>query len=194
LVQGPLSEKFEQWWPAHGLWWGLGFAALYVLLFFVNDLISPWVGVVDDRIALLFFPAFARVAAVVVAKLAGLLGLFGGAFVIGLLYGDSLVTALGVSFASAAGIFLAYWILLQAMRVTALPLSLPVLLVLTVLYAPLNAIVHAFVWQQFSMSDGITALEIAFMMCGDVLGVIAMFFALRLVMRISKAVAFTRRV
>jgi hypothetical protein len=194
LGQGPLSEKFEQWWPAHGLWWALGFATLYVLLFFVNDLISPWVGVVDDRISLLFFPAFARVAAVVVAKLAGLVGLFIGAFVIGLLYGDPVVVALGVSFASATGIFLAYWILLQAMRVTALPLSLPVLLVLTVLYAPLNAIVHAFVWEEFGLSEGITALEIASMMFGDALGVVAMFFALRLSMRIAKVFAPSRRV
>jgi hypothetical protein len=194
LGQGPLSEKFKNWWPAHGLWWALGFAALYVTLFFINALLSPWVDVVDDRIALLFLPAFVRVAAVVVAKLAGLLGLFVGGLIISLLYGDTIWTALGVSLASATGIFFAYWILLQAMNAERLSLTLPVLLVLTVLYAPSNAIVHAFVWEKFGMSDGITALEIALMMLGDVLGVIAMFFALRLVMRMTKAFAFTRRV
>jgi hypothetical protein len=187
-------EKFEQWWPEHGVWWAFGFATLYILLFFVNNLISPWVDVVDDRIALLFLPAFARVAAVVVAKLAGLLGLLAGSFVVGLFYSDSAWAALSISFASVAGIFIAYWILLQAMRVTVLPMSLPVLIVLTVLYAPLNAIVHSFAWEGLGMSAGITALEIAYMMFGDVLGVVVMFFALRLVMRIAKTVAITRRV
>lgn len=174
------SKTLEWWWPEHGARWALVFASLYVLLFFINDLISPWVSLVDDRIALVFLPAFVRVAAVVVAKLAGLVGLFIGSMVITLVHGDSLAVALGVSFASAGGILIAYLILLQAMAMKTIPVSLPVLLLLTVLYAPLNAVVHALAWDGFGLAADITALEIAGMMLGDVIGVLSMFFLLRL--------------
>lgn len=144
---------------------------------------------VQDRISLLFLPAFVRVAAVVVAKLAGLLGLFLGSLVIGLLYGDSLWIALGNSFASAAGIFCAYWVLCTAMRTESLPMTLPILVVLTALYSPINAMLHAFAWQWLGLSSGITALEISLMMAGDILGVIAMFFLIQLVSRAIKKLA-----
>ncbi len=155
------------------------FSALYLLLFLVNDLISPWVAVVDDRIATVFLPAFVRVAAVVVAKLAGLVGLFMGSMLISLWYGDSFGVALGISLASVCGILIAYLILLWAMGVRTLPMSLPVLLVLTFLYAPLNAIVHALAWDGLGIAADITVLEIATMMLGDALGVVLMFFMVR---------------
>jgi hypothetical protein len=179
-------KALEHWWPTHGFAWVFVFAALYVILFFLNDLISPWVGVVDDRVALVFLPAFVRVAAVVVAKLAGLLGLFIGGVVVGLLYGDPPGVALGVSLASIGGILIAYLVLMQAMNVKTLTMSLPVLVVLTVLYAPLNAIVHALAWHGLGLTAGITVLEIGTMMLGDVMGVVVSFFVLRLVTRIAK--------
>ncbi len=166
----------------------MGFAVLYVLLFFINELISPLVGVVDNRISLLFLPAFVRVAAVVVAKLAGVLGLFIGAFVVGISYGDSTLVALGVACASAVGIFFAYWILSQAMRAASPPLNLPVLIALAALYSPLNAIIHAFAWEWLGISAGITATEITYMMIGDILGVATMFFMVRFGLRAAKLV------
>lgn len=164
----------------------LGFAVLYVVLFLLNDLMAGWLTVIDGRISLLFLPAFARVAAVVVAKLAGLLGLFLGSLIMGLVHGDPLWVALGVSCASVTGIFFAYWILLHAMRLQALPVSLPILLVLTALYAPLNAMMHAFVWEALGVSAGITAQEIGLMMAGDMFGVLVLFLMLRAVFAIVK--------
>lgn len=180
-------NTFEWWWPEHGTRWALVFAALYVLFFFINDLISTWVSVVDDRIALVFLPAFVRVAAIVVAKLAGLVGVFIGSMVITLVHGDSFAVSLGVSLASAGGILIAYLILLQAMAMKTIAVSLPVLLLLTVLYAPLNAILHALAWDGFGMTADITAIEIAYMMLGDILGVLSLFFLLRLSTRWIKA-------
>lgn len=180
-------NTFEWWWPEHGTRWALVFAALYVLFFFINDLISTWVSVVDDRIALVFLPAFVRVAAIVVAKLAGLVGVFMGSMVITLVHGDSFAVSLGVSLASAGGILIAYLILLQAMAMKTIAVSLPVLLLLTVLYAPLNAILHALAWDGFGMTADITAIEIAYMMLGDILGVLSLFFLLRLSTRWIKA-------
>jgi hypothetical protein len=184
LGRHQLTKIFEHWWPTQGIAWVFVFAALYVVLFFVNDLISPWVGVVDDRIALIFLPAFVRVAAIVVAKLAGLLGLFIGSFVVGLFYGEPLAVALSISFASICGILIAYLVLMQAMGLKTLPMSLPVLMVLTVLYAPLNAVVHVFAWDGLDMTADIEVLEIAYMMLGDVMGVLVMFLGLRVVTRI----------
>lgn len=180
-------KTFEWWWPENGTRWALVFAALYVLFFFINDLIAPWASVVDDRIALVFLPAFVRVAAVVVAKLAGLVGVFIGSMVIMLVHGDPLAVALGVSLASAGGILIAYLILLRAVAMKTIPVSLPVLLLLTVLYAPLNAIVHALAWDGFGLTADITALEISYMMLGDILGVLSLFFLLRLSTRWIKA-------
>ncbi len=183
MGQTDFRKIFLGWWPAHGARWALAFAALYALLFLLNDLLSSWFDVVDDRIALVFLPAFVRVAAVVVAKLAGVVGLFIGAFVISLLYGDSLGVALGISLVSACGILIAYLILLQAMGLKSLPLSLPVLLMLTFLYAPLNAVLHALAWDGFGLSAGITVVEIAYMMLGDLMGVVLIFLLLRIGMR-----------
>jgi hypothetical protein len=194
LGSGPGSRNFEQWWPAHGIWWAVGFAALYVVLFWLNELISSWASVVEGRISLLFLPAFAKVAAVVVSRLAGLVGLFSGGFLVGLVYGEPFWAALSVSCVSTAGVFLAYWILLKAMRLDVLPMSLPVLVVLTVLYAPLNAILHAFAWEGLGMSADITAIEIGYMMIGDLLGVVVMFLALRAALRFSRHVGLMRRV
>lgn len=176
-------KTLEHWWPTHGIAWVFVFAALFVLLFFLNDLISPWVGVVDGRIALVFLPAFVRVAAVVVAKLAGLLGLFIGSFAVSLFYGEPLAVSLGISLASICGILAAYLVLMQAMGLKTLPMSLPVLMVLTVLYAPLNAVVHAFAWDGLDLTADIEVVEIAYMVLGDILGVLVMFLGLRIVMR-----------
>ena len=54
--------------PERPLGWALGFSVLFVLLWQINTLVSPFFDVVPDRVSLVFLPAFARVVAVVVAS------------------------------------------------------------------------------------------------------------------------------
>lgn len=57
------------------------------------------------------------------------------------------------------------------------------LAILTFLYAPLNAVLHALAWDGFGLSAGITLVEIAYMMLGDLIGVVLIFLLLRIAIR-----------
>ncbi|MFZ9102538.1 MAG: hypothetical protein ACO20B_01595, partial [Burkholderiaceae bacterium] len=85
---------------------------LFVLLWQINTLVSPFFDVVPDRVSLVFLPAFARVVAVVVAGGAGVFGIFLGSLFIGLaVVGDTMTVALTNALSSALAPVLAYWLL-----------------------------------------------------------------------------------
>ena len=82
---GPLGTGKSEGlgWPPRGLLWALAFAVIYIVAFQLNRLFDPLFLVIESKVSMIFLPAFVRVAAVLVAGLAGAMGLFAGAMVLG---------------------------------------------------------------------------------------------------------------
>lgn len=164
--------------------WTIGCAVLYFSAYWFTQYITEISQVIPDRISLVYIPAFVRVVSILVAGLAGLLGIFLGTMAVSLLIlGDPLSLASANALASAAGIGVSYWLLLKALGQPSLPLNLPVLVLLTVLYSTFNAMTHGLVWDVIGMSDGLTLTDLSLMMLGDLTGVVLMYFVVRLVIR-----------
>ncbi|MFZ9345574.1 MAG: hypothetical protein ACO26Y_04020 [Burkholderiaceae bacterium] len=184
------KSLLEDWFPTRPIPWAIGFAALYLVLFLVQHLIGPTFSVIPDRIDIVFLPAFARVAAVLIAGLAGLAGIAVGSFVVSLmLFQEPIGTAFWFSCASATGIWLSYWIVRQAMGTKPLPFTLPMLMVLSVLYCAFNAVIHGLTWELLDVTDYVSTTDLALMMVGDLLGVLLMFGVVRLLLRRSTLIA-----
>ncbi|WVN41421.1 hypothetical protein AOB54_08035 [beta proteobacterium MWH-UniP1] len=186
-----MGKTLDDWLPTQPLRWTAAFAALYVGLYHLNLLIAPFFDVVPGRVSLLFLPAFIRVAAILIAGLAGLAGVVIGSLWISLVvYQEPLVTAVWVSIASSIGIALSYLVLRYAYNGKALAFSLPVLMVLATLYCAFNALLHGLAWELLGLASTITMRDLALMMIGDFMGVIVMFSVLRLVLRAAKKLGF----
>lgn len=163
----------------------VAFGVLYALFFFINLLASPLLDIVPGQIALVFLPAFIRVMAVVVAGFAGALGIAIGSFLVSMVLIElPALQAAWVSVASAAGILLSYWILRQAIREPSLPITLPVLLALSVLYSAINAVIHGLTWWFLGVNEQVSQVDLSLMMLGDLFGVVVMFYALRVALRL----------
>ena len=186
--QGPTPSNsvasWEDWWPEKPMAWIVGFALLYFAAYWLSDFITDITKIIPDRVSLIYLPAFVRVVSVLVAGLAGLLGIFVGTLAVSLVYlGDPAHLALANASASAAGIGLSYWLLIKAMGRRSLPLNLPVLVLLTVLYSTFNAVIHGLVWDLIGMSDGLSTTDLTLMMIGDLAGVVLMYFVFRSAIR-----------
>lgn len=174
----------DAWWPNKPLFWAAFFCSLFVLVYVIDTLAKPFWNVVDGQISLMFLPAFVRVAAVLVAGLAGLLGVFAGSlFVCIFVVGDPVFLSLAHSLASAAGIGLAYALMRYSLRVNSLPFTLPVLLTLIAFYSTFNALVHGLVWALLLPERLITVSQLAMMIVGDFCGVGAGFLVVRVIIR-----------
>ena len=161
--------------PERPLSWAFGFAALFVLLWQINTLVSPLFDVVPDRVSLVFLPAFARVVAVVVAGGAGVFGIFLGSLFVGLVVvGDTTTMALSNALSSALAPVLAYWFLRRLGTVAFIRgdgLTWSSFLVLSVLCSLFNALIHGAVWSgQETMSQSL--LNLVSMTIGDLVGVV----------------------
>ncbi len=189
--QGPTPPNppaaWEDWWPEKPMAWTVGFALLYFVAYWLTEFITEVAQIVPDRVSLVYIPAFVRVVSVLVAGLAGLLGIFIGTLGVSLIHvGDPVELALANAAASAAGIGLSYWLLLKALGRTSLPLNLPVLVLLTVLYSTFNAVTHGLVWDLIDMGEGLSTTDLAFMMIGDLIGVVLMYFIVRFAIRLIR--------
>ena len=164
--------------------WIIGFAFFYFLAYWLTEFITDLAQIIPDRVSLIYIPAFVRVVSVLVAGLAGLLGIFIGTLAVSIIYiGDHAHLALANATASVAGIGLSYWLMLKAMGRSSLPLNLPVLVLLTVIYSTFNAMTHGLAWDLIGMGDGLSTTDLALMMVGDLTGVVLMYFMLRLGIR-----------
>lgn len=184
----------RDWWPSsHGTGWVAATAALFVVLYAANEALVGWLqaSVVSGHLDVIFLPAFVRVAAVVVAGAAGLLGLFIASLLITVFYlQDPPVQAILQALASTLGIWAAYavsvWAIKPQAKTAELPLSLPVLLVMSVLYCIFNALIHAIAWSISGAIDRLSVVHLAQMMLGDLVGVIVMFFITRWAMKLIR--------
>lgn len=163
----------------------MGFAVLFFATFALNSLLLGGWDIVPDHIAILFLPAFVRVAAVLVAGLAGILGIVLGSFVVAVvLGGESIGYAALLSVASGSGIWVAYWLMCKSLNVHELPFTLVTLVTLTVIYSALNAMAHGLLWDFFPPLASVTLDQLTLMMVGDLLGVMVGFVLVRSVMRL----------
>lgn len=179
------KSPLEDWLPHHPLRWAGGFAVLYVGLFLVQQLLTASLVVVSGRIDLVFLPAFARIASVLVAGLAGVAGIAVGSFFMNLFFNEQPVGfAIWLSIASAAGILLSYGVVRIALNTKAPEFTLPMLVVLTVLYGAFNAMIHGLTWELLGVDQPITTNDLALMMIGDLAGVMLMFAAIRVLSRV----------
>lgn len=156
-----------------------------MVLFLINEQFLQFADVIAHRISLMFLPAFIRVVALVVAGLAGAIGIVIGSLVIQIFYFDlDLMVSMPVSMASGLGVLAAYAVMRVAFGSGKLPITLPVLLALTGLYSAFNGMVHGLLWHFAGVGKGISAEELSLMMLGDFLGVIVMFFICRPLLRL----------
>lgn len=175
---------FDDWLPDHPVRWCAAFAGLYAAFFMLNVLLSSLLDILPDRISLIFFPAFIRVVALVVAGVAGAAGIVIGSMAIQVAYLQAaLGPALLLSLASGMGALAAYGVMRLALGTRKLPITLPVLLALSGLYSALNAMLHGLIWQLAGIGEGIAIRELSLMMLGDFLGVIVMSAATRSLLR-----------
>jgi MFS superfamily sulfate permease-like transporter len=170
--------------------WALGFAFLFVLLWQVNTVLSPFFEIVPNRVSLVFLPAFVRVVAVVVAGGAGVAGIFLGSFFVGfVLVGDPISLAMPNALSSALAPVLAYWLLRRIGTsdfIRGNGLTWSSFMVLTVLCGLMNALVHGAVWSgQTSMSQNLVSL--VSMVIGDLVGVALGLSLLRLLTLVCPA-------
>lgn len=182
-----MGKTIDDWLPTQPLRWTIVFALLYVGFYYLNLLIAPIFDVIPGRVSLLFLPAFIRVAAILVAGIAGLAGVaIGSLFVSVAVYQEPLFTSIWIAIASSIGIALSYLVMRYASNGKELAFSLPVLMVLATLYCAFNALLHGLAWELVGIASTVTIKDLALMMLGDFMGVIVMFYALRLMLRIVK--------
>lgn len=183
-------------WPERAPFaWAAAFALAFVAAYEVNSWWDPWASVVDSKVSLVFLPAFFRVVAVLVAGLAGALGLFLGALFIGLSYGDPLAVVLSQATLSAMAPCLAVYVLRIALKRAVLSLDLLTLLLLGVLTGVFSALLHGFFWSAFQSDILVWGADtITLMMIGDLFGVLLGFVLLSLVVRFVKAIRIQDRV
>jgi hypothetical protein len=179
-----MSAFRDSWWPEKPLRWALFFAAVYILLFLFSDMLTPLWEVVPDRVSLVYLPAFVRVVAVLIAGLAGALGVSIGSFLVCVLFlGDSASVALGNASASAAGIVVAYAIILAFHRSKQISYDLRTLASMILIYSVVNAALHGLFWNFLGIDSDIHFAELAMMAFGDLAGVVLLFYLSRVLLR-----------
>ncbi len=162
------------------------FGLLFIDLFWMNSIVADQLPVVPDRIAAVFLPAFARVVALLVAGAAGAAGIFLGSFLCGVLItGDAWHVSMAHAFLSTAGVWTAVCFCQWAFRQNPLALNWASLVAVGALSSILNALVHGVFWAS-SFGDVRHVQELAWMVWGDLTGILLGFFALRVCLRLLR--------
>jgi hypothetical protein len=176
-------------WPSQGLLWALAFAGLYVLVFQLNRLFDPIFSVIDERVSMVFLPAFIRVAAILVAGASGALGLFLGALVSGFMQDLAVLQNLSQSFFTATAPCLAVLLLRFAMAGRPLAITLSLFLLVALLASMFNAMLHHVFWDFYPLTEPVTLVTFWQMLAGDLAGALLGFGFFALVVR---AIALVR--
>jgi hypothetical protein len=194
---GKLSQRrqfLDRWWPETPILWIGVFALLYIAVYPTIYLFSDFLDIVPDRISLIYLPAFVRVIAVMVAGLAGLVGvMLGSLFIALVVVGDTVLHAAWIAVASSLGMLMAYWLLLSALNKNQLPITLPIILVLAIMGSALTPLLHGVVWGGLGGYEDISVDQIAWMMVGDLLGVLLGFWIMQLSMKFLNAIGFLKK-
>jgi hypothetical protein len=175
--------------PTHPLRWVVAFACLYIVFHMINVVFDQLLDVVPGRISIVFLPAFIKLASILIAGVAGLLGIAIGSFLIGFFVShETVLTAAWLAAASASGVGIAYLGLRYASGNRPPAFSLPVLLVLAAMYCTFNAVLHGLTWAVVGIGADITLHDLTLMIIGDFAGVILMFYGLRLALKLYRQI------
>ena len=170
-------------WPSQGLLWALGFAGLYSLVFQLNRLFDPMFSVIDERVSMVFLPAFIRVAAILVAGASGALGLFLGALALGVMQELAVLQNLSQAFFTALAPCLAVLLLRFAMAGRPLAITLSLFLLVALLASMFNAVLHHVFWDLYPLTEPVTLITFWQMLAGDLAGALLGFGCFALVVR-----------
>lgn len=165
-----LASRWGLGWPSRGILRAFAFAALYVLVFQINRLFDPVFSVIDEKISMVFLPAFVRVAAILVAGAAGALGLFLGALSLGLIQDLPTLANTTQAFFTALAPCLALFILRFALAERPLAITLELFLLLAMFASIFNSLLHHVFWDIYPLAQPVTMTTFWQMLEGDLAG------------------------
>ncbi len=179
-----LATRWGLGWPSRGVLWAFAFAALYVLVFQVNRLFDPVFSVIDEKVSMVFLPAFVRVAAILVAGAAGALGLFLGALSLGLMQDLPVVANTTQAFFTALAPCLALLVLRFALAGRPLAITLGLFLLVALFASIFNSLLHHVFWDIYPLAQPVTMMTFWQMLAGDLAGALLGFGVFAIVVRL----------
>ena len=186
IVSSIFRVSFRSLWPEDRAFaWILFFAFLFYLVYALFQLIAPLVAYSGDKISLLYLPAFIRVLAVLVAGIAGALGIFVGHIMVYAVYkSDPLSFAISASAINALAPLIALIFTRFIFRTDRLlDLGWRALLVLSFLAAVFAGLLKAGFWFVTHLGE-LGSLDSALVNAsGNFLGIVAGYVLLRFLQR-----------
>jgi hypothetical protein len=143
---------------------------LYILVFQLNRLFDPIFSVIEERVSMVFLPAFVRIAAILVAGAAGALGLFLGAIALGLLNDLPAVANFFQAFFTALAPCLALLVVRFALAGRAMAITLGLFLLVAFFASVFNSLLHHVFWDLYPLSEPVTLESFWQMLVGDLAG------------------------
>ena len=186
IVSSIFRVSFRSLWPEDRAFaWILFFAFLFYLVYALFQLIAPLVAYSGDKISLLYLPAFIRVLAVLVAGIAGALGIFVGHIMVYAVYkSDPLSFAISASAINALAPLIALIFTRFVFRTNRLlHVGWRALLVLSLLSAVFAGLLKAGFWFVTHLGE-LGSLDSALVNAlGNFLGIVAGYVLLRFLQR-----------
>ncbi|MEK9811456.1 MAG: hypothetical protein VW440_00205 [Bordetella sp.] len=181
-----MAARWGLGWPSRGVLWAFAFAALYVLVFQINRLFDPVFSVIDEKISMVFLPAFVRVAAILVAGAAGALGLFLGALSLGLIQDLPTMANTTQAFFTALAPCLALFLLRFALAGRPLAITLGLFFLLALFASIFNSLLHHVFWDIYPhlLAQPVTMTTFWQMLEGDFAGALLGFGVFAIVVRL----------
>lgn len=183
---GPLGTGKSEGlgWPSRGLLWALAFAVIYIVAFQLNRFFDPLFSVIEAKVSMIFLPAFVRVAAVLVAGLAGAMGLFAGAMVLGFMQELAPLPNLSQAVFTALAPCLAVLVVRFALAGRAMAITLGLFLLVAFFASIFNSLLHHVFWDLYPLSEPVTLESFWQMLVGDLAGAFLGFGCFALLVRL----------
>ena len=175
-------------WPSRGLLWALAFAVIYVIAFQLNRFFDPLFSVIESKVSMIFLPAFVRVAAILVAGLAGAMGLFAGAVVLGFMQELAPIPNLSQAFFTALAPCLAVIVVRFALAGRPMAITLGLFLIVALFASIFNSFLHHVFWDVYPLAEPVTLMTFWQMLVGDLAGAVLGFGCFALLIRLVAVV------
>ncbi|MDP4617580.1 MAG: hypothetical protein NWR77_01070 [Burkholderiaceae bacterium] len=187
---GPLGTGKSEGlgWPPRGLLWALAFAVIYIVAFQLNRFFDPLFSVIEAKVSMIFLPAFVRVAAVLVAGLAGAMGLFAGAMVLGFMQELAPLPNLSQAVLTALAPCLAVLVVRFALAGRPMAITLGLFLMVALFASIFNSFLHHVFWDVYPLAEPVTLTTFWQMLVGDLAGALLGFGCFALLIRLVAVV------
>jgi hypothetical protein len=184
---GPLGSGKPEGlgWPSRGLLWALVFAVIYIIAFQLNRIFDPFFSVIEAKVSMIFLPAFVRVAAILVAGLAGAVGLFAGAMVLGFMQELAPLPNFSQAAFTALAPCLAVLVVRFALAGRPMPITLSLFLIVALFASIFNSLLHHVFWDLYPLVEPVTLTTFWQMLVGDLAGAFLGFGCFALLIRLA---------